>query len=233
MTVQRLLVTLTKLAAEPTKYDNKTSRWAAWVNGHWLMDCCRSIKAVLWGFSFDKEAAHGGAVYKRGYPDYTCEEMIANCDDVSTTICKEVIKPGELLYFGRKVAGKISGHVGIYIGNGNVFECAPSVAGCAITDLSYQPWQKHGKIREIEYGDAPAPAPVPKEPELKKGEELFLRNEPLYASSSRKEASCCINGEVFLTDGKLVRGRVRVCKTKDDVGKIDKVLGWIDWRWKV
>lgn len=231
MTVQRLLVTLTKLAAEPTKYDNKTSRWAAWVNNRWLMDCCRSIKAVLWGFSFDKEAAHGGSVYKRGYPDYTCEEMIANCDNVSTKISKEAIKPGELLYFGRMVAGKISGHVGIYIGNGAVFECAPSLSGCAISDLDYQPWQKHGKIREVDYGDQPAPAPTP-DPQLREGEKLYLVREPLYASSSRKEASSTISGDVYLTDGKLIRGRVRVCKKPEDVGNVNKVLGWIDWRWK-
>lgn len=219
-------MTATKAAAEPTRYDNKTSQWAKWVRGAWNFDCCRSIKSFLWGFCFNKEASHGGAIWKHGYPDYTCKEMIDHCEKVSTVIKKDVITPGELLY-----TSKPSDHVGLYLGNGNVFECAPSLKGCAITDLSYQRWEKHGRIAEVDYGDTPAPAPTP-DPELKAGELLFLRNEPLYASSSRKEASCCINGEVFLTDGKLVRGRVRVCRSKEDVGKIDKVLGWIDWRWK-
>ena len=218
MTKARLLTTAMKLAAQPTKYDNKTSQWAAWVKGRWLMDCCRSIKAILWGFCFDKEAPHGGAVYKAGYPDDTTEEMIAHCRNVSEDMSKHAIEPGELLWF--------RGHVGLYLGNGAVFECAPSLSGCAITDLSYQPWKKHGFIREVDYGDVqPAPAsPYP-------GEELTLKNEPLYASSSRKEAANHLTGKYYVYDGKITRKRIRICKNKDEAGKGAKyILGWIDWR---
>ena len=211
-------MTLQKLAAQPTKYDNRTQRWAAWVGGRWLMDCCRSIKAVLWGFAFDKKASHGGAIYKNGYPDYTTEQMIEACRDVSTDMNPPKITPGELLWF--------RGHVGVYLGNRIVFECAPSVGGCAITDISYQPWKKHGKIREVDYQDA---EPAPASPYA--GESLLLNNEPLYYSSSRKEPAEKISGKRYVFDGKIIRGRIRICKTKEDIGRgMNGVEGWIDWK---
>ena len=213
--------TARKLAASPTKYDNRTSRWASWVLGHWLMDCCRSIKAILWGFCFAKLNEHGGAVCGRGYPDLTTEGMIAHCEKVSIDMRPEAITPGELLH--------MKNHVGLYLGNGEVFECAPSVRGCAITSLTYQKWTEHGFISEVDYEEpAPAPAPVP---QLRPGEPLDLKNEPLYASSSREKPSNHVSGRYYLTDGKLIRGRVRICSKPADVGNINRVTGWIDWRY--
>ena len=186
------------------------------------MDCCRSIKGVLWGFDFIKTAPHGGAVCGRGYPDYTTEQMINHCYDVSSDMSPENILPGELLW--------MKGHVGVYLGNRVVFEACPSKGGAAATDLSYQNWKKHGKLKVIDYSDViPTPAPTPA-PVLKEGEALALTNEPLYASSTRKEPSNHVSGTYYLTDGKLIRGRVRICKRPEDVGQIEKVTGWIDWR---
>ena len=213
--------TARKLAESPTKYDNRTSRWASWVLGHWLMDCCRSIKAILWGFCFAKLEEHGGAVCGRGYPDLTTEGMIAHCEKVSTDMRPEAITPGELLH--------MKNHVGLYLGNSEVFECAPSVRGCAITSLTYQKWTEHGFIAEVDYEEpAPAPAPVP---QLRPGEPLDLKNEPLYASSSREKPSNHVTGRYYLTDGKFIRGRVRICSKPADVGNINRVTGWIDWRY--
>lgn len=220
MTWKRFLVELTKLAASPTTYD-RGKAWAHWDGRKWHFDCNRSVKSILWGFCWDKNANHGGAVCGRGYPDYTTEDMIDTCIDVSTDMRAEAIEPGELLWF--------RGHVGVYMGGGNVFECAPSTKGCAVTTLSYQPWKKHGKLPVIEY-DTPAPAPAPA-PVLKAGEAIALTNEPLYASSTRTEPSNHVTGTYYLTDGKLIRGRVRICKRPEDVGKIEKVTGWIDWRY--
>ena len=224
MTWKALLVLLMKMAASPTTYD-RGKDWAHWDGKRWHFDCCRSIKAALWGFDFNKLENHGGARCGRGYPDYTTEEMIATCTDVSTDMRAEAIAPGELLWF--------RGHVGAYLGGGNVFECTPSMRGCAITTLSYQKWEKHGKLPVIAY-EAPAPSPAPAPapaPVLKKGEAVALTNEPLYASSTRKEPSNHVTGTYYLTDGKLIRGRVRICKRPEDIGQIEKVTGWIDWRW--
>lgn len=221
MTWKKFLVDLTKIAASPTTYD-RGKGWAHWDGKRWHFDCCRSVKAELWGFDFDKLKNHGGAVCGRGYPDYTTEEMIATCYDVSTDMRKEAIAPGELLWF--------RGHVGVYMGGGNVFECCPSKKGCAITALTYQRWKKHGKLPVIEYEKQPTPAPAPA-PVLQPGEAVKLTNEPLYRSSTRKEPSNHVTGTYWLTDGKLIKGRVRICDDPEDVGDINHVIGWIDWRW--
>lgn len=210
-----------KMVTEPSRYDNKSGRWMDWINGAWNVDCCRMIKGFLWGFSFDRKANHGGAVWKLGFPDYTTEQMIEACRDVSTNMAASSIQPGELLW--------MPGHVGLYAGDGNVIEAAPSLKGAALTRLNYQKWQKHGFIREVEYSlPTPAPAPEPEKPYA--GEQVNVNKEPLFASSSRKEPANHITGRFFLTDGKVIRGRVRISKQVADVGKIDRVLGWIDWR---
>lgn len=209
-----------KMTSQPTRYDNKSSRWMKWDRAAWNVDCCRMIKGFLWGFDYDKYADHGGAVWRKGYPDYTTEGMIAHCRDVSSDMSKDAIRPGELLW--------MKGHVGLYVGDGNVIEAAPSLKGCACTSLSYQRWEKHGFIREIDYGEQPTPAPVP---QLKPGEKLSLTNEPLYASSTRTEPSNHVTGTYYLTDGKLIRGRVRICSKPAYVGDVSQTLGWIDWRY--
>lgn len=225
MTASKMLEIARKLAASPTKYDNRTSRWASWVLGRWLMDCCRSIKAILWGFCFAKLKEHGGAKCGRGYPDLTTEGMIAHCEKVSNDMSPEAITPGELLHF--------KNHVGLYLGDGEVFECAPSLKGCAITKLNYQPWTSHGFIREIDYEEqpSPAPAPEPEKPILKEGEKLTLVNEPLYASSKKEQPANHVTGTFYETDGKLYNGRIRICNKPEYIGQVDKVYGWIDWRY--
>lgn len=218
MTWKRFLYQLTRIAASPTTYD-RGKDWANWDGKRWHFCCVRLVKSVLWGFDFEKDKPHGGAVYKRGYPDCTTEQMINTCDDVSEDMSK--IEPGELLWF--------PGHVGVYIGNGNVVECAPSLRGVAVTSITYQRWRKHGKLPVIEYDEAPAPAP---KPVRKAGEAVQLTKEPLYASSTRKEPSNHVTGVYYLTDGKLIKGRVRICDDPEDVGDVSHTIGWIDWRWE-
>ena len=221
MTVQKLLFLAMKMAGQPTRYDNKSSRWMKWDRAAWNVDCCRMVKGFLWGFDFDKYKDHGGAVWRKGYPDYTTEGMIAHCRNVSSNMSKDAIKPGELLW--------MKGHVGIYAGNGNVIEAAPSLKGCACTSLSYQRWEKHGFIREIDYGEQPTPAPAP-DHEPYEGEKLTLTNEPLYSSSKKTEPANHVTGHYYVTDGKLYNGRIRICSKPEYIGQVDKVLGWIDWR---
>lgn len=218
MSWKKLLVTLTKIAASPTTYD-RGKQWAYWDGKRWHFDCCRLIKAVLWGFDFEKDKSHGGAVCGRGYPDYTTEQMINTCEAVSEDM--KHIEEGELLWF--------KGHVGIYIGGGNVIECAPSLHGVAVTSLSYQPWKKHGKLPVIQY-DEPEPAPV--DPKLEKGQFLELVNEPLYKSSTGKTPVREYTGPAWLVDGKLfANDRVRVTFDKNNIGRIYMTDGYITWRW--
>ena len=46
----------------------------------------------------------------------------------------------------------LEGHIGIYLGNGNVCECSPKWEnGIQITKLSQRKWKKHGKFKYIDY----------------------------------------------------------------------------------
>ncbi len=67
----------------------------------------------MWGFNFNKNASHGGAVYgSNGVYDDGADTIINRCTNVSRDFRN--IEVGELMH--------MSGHVGIYIGNGQVVE---------------------------------------------------------------------------------------------------------------
>lgn len=112
-------------------------------------DCCGLIKGVLWGWAGNTGKTYGGASYgTNGVPDISADQMITKCKDVSTEFTK--ISVGELLW--------MSGHVGIYIGNGQAVECTPAWKnGVQITDVlnikngTGHKWTKHGKLPYVSY----------------------------------------------------------------------------------
>ena len=125
-------------------------------------DCCGLIKGVLWGWAGNTSKTYGGASYaSNGVPDISADQMITKCKDVSTDFSK--IQIGELLW--------MSGHVGIYIGNGQAVECTPSWKnGVQITSVlnikagSGHKWTKHGKLPYVTYDSKTETEPnTPKE----------------------------------------------------------------------
>lgn len=98
-------------------------------------DCVCLIKGILWGFPNTKYATNG-------VPDIGADTMINRCNNISTDFGN--IIPGEAVWLG--------GHIGVYIGNGQVVECTPIWKdGVQITQLSQRKWLKHGKLPYIEY----------------------------------------------------------------------------------
>lgn len=106
-------------------------------------DCCGLVKGALWGFTGDSRKTYGGAVYKANALDDVNESgLLKLCKDVSTDM-KNII-PGELLY--------MSGHCGVYAGDGKVIESTPSgKCGVQITDFKRVKWTKHGKLPIVIY----------------------------------------------------------------------------------
>ena len=123
-------------------------------------DCVCLIKGLLWGWNGNKDKTYGGAAYAtNGVPDVGADGIIGKCKDVSTNFSK--LEVGELLW--------MSGHVGIYIGNGQAVECTPAWKNCVqVTDVlniksgTGHKWTKHGKLPYVTY-DASA-EPVVSEP---------------------------------------------------------------------
>lgn len=125
-------------------------------------DCVNLLKGILWGWSGDVNATYGGAVYaSNGVPDINEAGMIARCEGVSPNFSN--IVPGEMLY--------MSGHAGIYIGDGLAIESSPkwkngvqitAVANIGIkTGVNNRTWEKHGRLPWVKYDSQPAPEPTP------------------------------------------------------------------------
>ena len=119
-------------------------------------DCVCLIKGILWGWNGDTSKAHGGAVYgSNGVPDTDANGMINKCNNISTDFNN--ITPGEAVW--------LSGHIGVYIGNGQVIECTPIWKdGVQITNLNQRNWVKHGKLPYITYEsntETPKQDPIP------------------------------------------------------------------------
>ena len=115
-------------------------------------DCVCLIKGVLWGWNGDKNKNYGGATYcSNGVPDVGADQIMKYCTGVSTNFNN--IKVGEVVH--------MSGHVGVYIGDGLVVECTPKwendVQITALENIgkkagyNSRKWTNHGKLEWIEY----------------------------------------------------------------------------------
>lgn len=113
-------------------------------------DCVCLIKAILWGWNGSKNKTYGGAAYaSNNVPDIGADRMITKCSDISTDFSK--IEIGEAVW--------MSGHIGIYIGDGLVVESSPkwengvqiTSCNCNKKDYNRRDWTKHGKLPYIEY----------------------------------------------------------------------------------
>lgn len=132
--------------ARSQRYRKLIGKGTAW-------DCCGLIKGILWGWDKDK-----GVKY-RGHPDVP--DMGANgmqkvLLNQSSDFSK--IQVGEAVW--------ISGHIGIYIGGGQVIEATTrwtdnvlisSIAGGA----RQRAWTLHGMLPWVDYSEAVKPKPEP------------------------------------------------------------------------
>ena len=114
-------------------------------------DCVCLIKGILWGWNADPNKTYGGAVYKsNGVPDVGADGIVKYLIDCTTDFSN--IIPGELVW--------MSGHVGVYVGNGKVVECTPkwtndvqysNLGNIGNKTGNWRNWTKHGKLPWVEY----------------------------------------------------------------------------------
>lgn len=124
-----------------------------------MFDCVNLIKGLCWNWNGNPAKSYGGASYKaNNVPDLGADGMIKVCTNVSTNFTN--IQPGEAVH--------MSGHIGVYVGNGMVVECTPKWTGdVQISYLgnikaykigNYRVWKDHGKLPWIKY---PSEAAIP------------------------------------------------------------------------
>lgn len=149
----------------PNYYYSKGGTWCSYnkSNSKFMMDCVVSIKGLLWGFSANKNKAHGGGIYlSNGVADFGANAGINYCSDISKNFGN--LTKGEYLC----MKDTQYNHAGVYLGNGKVFECTTTwnAKKCIISDIDSngnryykgvkaKPWTYHGKLRYIEYVKEP------------------------------------------------------------------------------
>lgn len=154
-------------------------------------DCVCLIKGVLWGWSGNRNANYGGAVYaSNGVPDIGADGMIKKCKDVSADFSR--IEVGEAVWK--------PGHIGVYIGDGLAVECTPSWANCvqvtAVQNIAAVPgynarrWTSHGKLPYISYTDSGTGKPAAMPADTAPGADdavthIVKRGDTLYALAKK------------------------------------------------
>lgn len=129
--------------------------------GYFGFDCVCLIKGILWGWNGDLNHTNGGATYcSNNVPDISDAGMLSVCTEVSTNFAD--IEVGEYVW--------MSGHCGVYIGDGLVVECTPKwenkVQITALANIGTKSgynsrrWTKHGKLPYVEY-EATKPVVTP------------------------------------------------------------------------
>lgn len=158
-------ITEATLARAANAYSKNTERgWIAAARKYvgdpraFYFDCVGLIKAILWGWNGDSSKSYGGAIYPTtaqvlagACPDLSADGMIKICSEVSTDFSR--IVPASAVW--------MSGHIGIYVGDGLAVECTPSWKnGVQITAVSNigkksgynsRKWTKWGKIPYVTY----------------------------------------------------------------------------------
>ena len=135
MKVSKFIEELKRIEKLPTIYELGT--FLNRKKGNYLVsDCSGLVKGILWGFP------DNGKYASNGVPDINADTIITKCAYVSTNFNK--ITVGEFVW--------LSGHCGIYIGNGEVIEGSPKWEnGIQITRLKQRNWKKHGFLPWIDY----------------------------------------------------------------------------------
>lgn len=95
---------------------------------YWAGDCVCSIKSIVWGWTGDRTKPHGGAVIN-SKQDVNADDLYKLCSNKSKDFSDlSKIPLGALLH--------MSGHVGIYVGDGLCFEtCASGKDGSQLRGL--------------------------------------------------------------------------------------------------
>lgn len=151
--------------------------------GYFMFDCIGLIKGILWGWNGSNKI-YGGAGYNiNGVPDVNTEGMLAKCNSVTTDFSK--LEIGSYLW--------MSGHCGIYIGDGLCVECTPAwtnnVQITAVENIgkksgyNSRKWTKHGKMPYITY-----------EKEKLKEYEVIANTIPIYSNSLNAKNQTNSNG---------------------------------------
>lgn len=199
--------------------------------GYFGFDCVCLIKSILWGWNGDSSKSYGGAVYgSNGVPDLNADLFFNKCSGISTDFSK--IEIGEAVW--------MSGHIGIYIGDGLAVECTPkwsnNVQVTAVGNIgkkagyNTRTWTKHGKIPYVTYEPVSNGTAEQKKPadtsEIAIGTEVIMLGTKHFTSSNSTAAKTCKPGPAKVTA--VAPGAKHPYHLINISGKGSTVYGWVD-----
>lgn len=107
--------------------------------GERVHDCVGLIKGYMWS-----DTPTSKPVYKsNGFPDVSADTLYNMCERKGTSLGSLPEVAG--------VAVFMKGHVGIYIGNGEVIEARGHAYGVVNTKLARRPWKRWAYIEGVKY----------------------------------------------------------------------------------
>lgn len=185
------------------------------------LDCVNTLKAIFWGWNGNKNKIYGGADYtSNGVPDVNANQMFNDyCTNKSTNF--KNIQVGEFVW--------MSGHIGVYIGNGLAVECTPiwkdGVQITAVGNIgkksgyNTRTWTKHGKSVFLDYTKQPEPTPTPST-ELKIGDKVTISGY-LYKTANAASPSGKVTSK-NTTITRYSKGSKHPYNTTGDLGWMDR-----------
>lgn len=201
-------------------------------------DCVNLIKGILWGWNGNASKTYGGASYAvNGVPDIGADTMITKCTGVSTTGWANMAV-GEAVW--------MSGHIGIYIGDGLAVECTPkwenkvqiTAVGNIGSKAGYntRTWTKHGKLPYVDYtgastgggtgGTSPSTPGSGGSLEASVGDTVTFTGTKHYVSSNATNGAACKPGKAKVTAvAKNAKHPYHLIKV---AGGGSTVYGWVD-----
>lgn len=117
--------------------------------GERVHDCAGLIKGYMYS-----DTPTSKPVYKsNGFPDVSADSLYNMCKKKGTSMGDMPNVAG--------IAVFMRGHVGVYIGNGEVIEARGHEYGVVKTKLARRPWKRWAFIDDIEYIEEPKPQDKP------------------------------------------------------------------------
>lgn len=108
--------------------------------GERVHDCIGLIKGYMWSDTPTSKPAYKS----NGFPDVSADTLYNMCE-------RKGISMNTLPYEVAGVAVFMKGHVGIYIGNGEVIEARGHAYGVVITKLARRPWKRWAYVEGVKY----------------------------------------------------------------------------------